>query len=283
MQEEPMKTIEEYRTTGKELYDALRLSTFPVAVKYFRDPSDIPAGFIRPTQFRQKWSLCQAITYARRGGARVAMTADDNFCVPASYGQGWLPGLTFDDLIESQRLNKWRGSLEAEKKVQAAFAAEVVKSEGYAKIAGTIGFLLCPLADTPYVPDSILLYGSPGQLTHIIQALSYEGKHIVQSTFIGFAESCMKGILFPHVTGKPQYVAPGMGDQTLSGTNENEVAIGIPGDLLFYIKEQLFRTGGGTNKGLAIPTLLARQLREKKTPGWVYLKKKIDEMNEGMQ
>jgi len=276
-----MKTVDDYRATGKELYDALRLNTFPVAVKYFRDTAEIPAGFIRPAQFRQKWSLCQAITYARRGGARVAMTADDNFCVPASYGQGWLPGISYDDLIESQRLNKWRGSLEAEKKVQATFAAEIVTSEGYKKIAGNIGFLLCPLAETPYVPDSILMYGSPGQMTHIIQALSYEGKHIVKSAFIGFAESCMKGILFPHVTGKPQYVSPGMGDQTLSGTNEHEVAIGLPGDLLFYVKEQLFKTGGEANRGMPIRTILAGQLNEKMTPGWVFLRKTIDEQKEG--
>ena len=32
-----MKTVEEYHATGKELYDALRLNTFPVAVKYFKE------------------------------------------------------------------------------------------------------------------------------------------------------------------------------------------------------------------------------------------------------
>jgi uncharacterized protein (DUF169 family) len=276
-----MNAIEEYQTTGKELYNALRLNTFPIGVKYIKSLVDIPPGFMRPAQFKQKWSLCQAITYARRSGVRVAMTADDNFCVPASYGQGWLPQVDYNDLIESQRLNQWRESLEAEKKVQAEFAAELVTNKEYGKIKGNIGFLLSPLADTPYVPDSILFYGSPGQMTHIIQALSYEGKHVVKSTFIGFAESCMKGALFPYVTGKPQYVSPGMGDQTLSGTNENEVAIGIPGKLLFYIGEKLFKTGGPSNKGMPIRTLLAGQLSEKMLPGWTFLRKKIDELKEG--
>lgn len=275
-----MNSIDDYRAVGKELYDSLRLGTFPVGVTYIKSPADIPTGFMRPTQFKQKWSLCQAITYARRGGARIAMTADDNFCVPASYGQGWLPQLSHDDLIESQRLNKWRGSLEAEKKVQAEFAAEIVTHESYSKIKGNIGFLLSPLAETDYIPDSIIFYGSPGQMTHIIQALSYEGKHIVKSSFIGFAESCMKGALFPYVTGKPQYVSPGMGDQSLSGTNENEVAIGIPGEMLFYIREKLFKTGGQSNKGMPIRTLLAGQLNEKMLPGWTYLRKKIDEMKD---
>jgi len=279
-QEESMKSIEEYQSTGKELYDLLRLSTYPVAVRYVKSLEDIPAGFIRPSFFKQKWSLCQAITYARRGAARIAMTADDNFCVPASYGQGWLPFLSYDDLIESQRLNKWRESLEAEKRVQAEFAAELVTHEGYRKVKGNIGFLLAPLTETPFVPDSILFYGTPGQLTHAIQALAYEGKHIIKSSFIGFAESCMKGALFPYVTGKPQYVSPGAGDQSFSGTGEHEVAIGIPGDLLFYIKEKLFRTGGPSNKGLPQRTLLAGQLSEKLLPGWTFLRKKIEEIKQ---
>jgi uncharacterized protein (DUF169 family) len=272
-----MSPIEDYRTTGKKLYDLLRLNTFPVAVKYFKSMDDIPKGFARPAQFGQKWSLCQAITYARRGGARVAMTADDNFCVPASYGQGWLPFLSYDDLIESQRLNKWRDTLEAEKKVQAEFAAGIVSHEGYGKIKGNIGFLLAPLTETGFVPDSILFYGSPGQMTHVVQALACEGKHIVKSSFIGFAESCMKGALFPYVTGKPQYVSPGAGDQSFSGTNEYEVAIGIPGELLFYVREKLFKTGGASNKGMPMRTILAGHLNEGLLPGWTFLRKKIDE------
>ena len=31
-----MKSIEDYQVTGKELYDALRLNTFPVAVKFIK-------------------------------------------------------------------------------------------------------------------------------------------------------------------------------------------------------------------------------------------------------
>ncbi len=267
----------DYQTIGKKLYDSLRLNTYPVAVKFIKSLDAIPEGFMRPTQFRQKWSLCQAITYARRGGVRIAMTADDNFCVPASYGQGWLPFLSYNDLIESQRLNKWRETLESEKHVQAEFAAEIVSHEGYHKVKGNIGFLLAPLIETPFVPDSILFYGSPGQMTHIIQALAYEGKHIVKSSFIGFAESCMKGALFPYVTGKPQYVSPGAGDQSFSGTNEYEVAIGIPGELLFYIMDKLFKTGGPSNKGMPQRTILAGQLSEKLLPGWSFLRGKIDE------
>lgn len=272
-----MGTIEKYQSTGKELYDSLRLSTYPVAVHYIKSLEDIPPGFIRPSAIKQKWSLCQAISYARRGGARIAMTADDNFCVPASFGQGWLPCLTYDDLIESQRLNKWRETLDAEKRVQAEFAAELAGHEGYAKVKGTIGFLVAPLLIAPFEPDSILVYGSPGQLTHVIQALAYEGKHIIKSTFIGFAESCMKGALFPYVTGNPQYVSPGAGDQSFSGTNEYEVAIGIPGELVFYIKEKLFKTGGPYNGGMPMRSILAGQLNEKLLPGWTFLRNKIDE------
>jgi hypothetical protein len=93
---------------------------------YYREPP-APAG----GGSTQKWSLCQAITYARRGKAHVAMTAADNFCVPASsYRQRWLPFVSYNDMIESQRINKWRETMKSEKKVQAEFVAEIVLYTG---------------------------------------------------------------------------------------------------------------------------------------------------------
>ena len=63
-----MKQLEDYRSAGEELYQKLRINTFPVAVKYIKAITEIPEGFTRPSAFGQKWSLCQAFTYARRKG-----------------------------------------------------------------------------------------------------------------------------------------------------------------------------------------------------------------------
>jgi uncharacterized protein (DUF169 family) len=50
-----------------------------------------------------------------------------------------------------------------------------------------------PLAHTPLVPDSVLVFGNGENINHIIQALTYEGANYPTSTFEGFGETCIKG------------------------------------------------------------------------------------------
>ena len=267
------KTVEDYQQTGKELWNDLRLSTLPVAVKYIKDVSEIPEGFIRPSKIGETWSLCQAFTYARRNGESSAMTKEDNFCVPSSYAQGWLKA-SYEELIESQVLNKWRKDYDSEIRCQLSAAADYATKENIKKSREYMGFLVAPLTNTGFVPDTILIYSNPGQAVHIVQALSYEGKHVITSIFNGFGESCIKGALKPFLTGTPEVILPGAGDKAVSGTRDDEVAVAIPGHLLFYIKENLFKTGSEFNLGYPYKKT-RKQIDHTFLPGWEYLKKKI--------
>lgn len=268
-----MESIESYQQTGKEIWNDLRLSTHPVAVKYIKDESEIPEGFIRPSRIGESWSLCQAFTYARRNQEHSAMTKEDNFCVPSSYGQGWLKA-SFDEFVESQRLNKWRKDYDSEIRCQIAAGADFATKENLKKAREHIGFLAAPLTGAGFIPDSILIYGDPGQAGHIVQSLSYEGKHVITSIFNGFGESCIKGALKPFLTGTPEVILPGAGDKIISGTWDNEVAVAIPGRLLFYVKEHLFKTGGEFNMGYPYKKHRG-QIDHQFLPGWEYLKKKV--------
>ncbi len=87
----------------------------------------------------------------------------------------------------------------------------------------------------------------------------------------------MKGGLIPFITGVPQVVIPGMGDRSLSGTYDYEIAIGFPGELLDTVMEDLFKSGGRMNMGLPVRTLLPTGITESITPGFKYLRDKIDE------
>ncbi len=270
-----METIEQYQQIGREILNDLRLATHPVAIKYIKDESEIPEDFIQPSKVGESWSLCQAFTYARRNQTCSAMTRDDNFCVPSSYAQGWLH-LPFEQLIQSQILNKWRKDYDSEIRCQLAASADYASKENMKKAMEYCGFLVAPLTSTPFVPDSILLYSDPGQATHIIQALSYEGKHVFTSIFNGFGESCIKGALKPFLTGTPEVVLPGAGDKAVSGTHDYEMAVAVPGQLLFTIKENLFKTGGENNMGYPYKALRTK-IDNSFLPGWVYLKEKMEE------
>ena len=177
--------LEEWRMMGADLQDRLRLPTYPVAIKYIKESSAIPTEAIRPSHGNQKWSICQAFTYARRWGWTTAMTVEENFCVP------------------------------------------------------------------------------------------------VVSAFEGFGESCVKGGLLPFITGRPQVVIPGMGDRVFAGIGDNEVGIGLPGAILPRVMAQLFKTGGRQNMGQPVKTLLPMGLTESITPGFQFLKEKIEQDKAG--
>ncbi len=267
-----METVQDYRETGEKIWNALRLNTVPVAVKYIKDESEIPEGYIRPAQIGEAWTMCQAFTYARRNMDKSAITAKDNPCVPSSFAQGWFK-MPAEDLIESQILNKWRKDYDSEIKCQMAVAADYFSKENIQKSREYMGFLVVPLNDTNFIPDVILLYGTPGQTNPMIQALAYEGEHVITTIFNGFGGSCITGVLKTFLTGKPQVVLPGTGDMWISGTHDTEMAIGIPGELLFYIKKNLFKTGGEYNHGY--PTKVNRiPIDHTLLPGWQFLKEK---------
>jgi len=274
-----MMDLNGFREAGEVLYDRLRLDTYPVAIQYIRDASRIPPGFVRPSANGQKWSLCQAFTWVRRWGWNVAMTSEDNFCVPATAAHGW-EDVSPEDLVQSQLVQGWHKDRAAEEK-RFSFGHYRTLAEHHARAREHIGFLCSPLPRTEIVPDSVLVYGTGPQITHIIHALCYEFKHPVVSSFDGFTESCVKGGLIPFLSQEPQVVLPGAGDRSFAGIMDHEIGIGLPASLLSSVKDNLFKTGGVLNIGMPMKTVLATGLDETITPGFHFLRQKIDEKKPG--
>jgi len=264
-----------YQKAGNELYHKLHLASYPVAIKYIKSKDEIPDNALQPSAFGRKMALCQAITQARRAGTTVAMTADDNFCTPATAGHQWVD-ISLEDLLESQVRQGWHKDLESEKRRFEA-SAKLLATKDIGRMMGYIGFVCYPLHETYGTPDSVIVFGDGVQLTHIIQALSYEHLHTPSSTFEGFGETCMKGGLIPFVTEIPQVIIPGAGDRSFAGISEHEMAVGMPANLVFYTLENLFKTGGMMNIGYPANSLVPMDLDENLTPGFKFLREKIDE------
>jgi len=269
-----MSDLTAYRDAGNDLYHKLHLSTYPVAIKYIKSKDEIPDGAIQPSAFGRKMALCQAITQSRRAGSTVAMTADDNFCTPATGMHQWVD-IALEDLLESQVRQGWHKDLASEKRRFEA-GATLLATKDIKRMMGYIGFVCAPLHDARAIPDSVLVFGDGVQLTHIIQALSYEHLHTPSSTFEGFGETCMKGGLIPFVTEIPQVILPGAGDRSFAGIAEHEMAVGMPADLVFYTLENLFKTGGMMNIGYPANSIMPMDLDENITPGFKFLREKID-------
>ncbi|MDO9263877.1 MAG: DUF169 domain-containing protein [Desulfosalsimonadaceae bacterium] len=269
--------LEEFRQLGESLYHKLHLPTWPVGITYIKTKEAIPAAAVRPSSMGQKWSLCQAITYARRHGWHVAMTADDNFCVPASAFHKWVD-VSDEDLIESQVRQGWHKDRAAEQN-RLNFFKNLFAGPGgdqiLKKMKEYMGFVCSPLHNALLAPDTVLVFGDGTHINHMIQALCYDYTMPVMSTFEGFGETCFKGGLAPFITGRPQVVIPGMGDRAFAGISPEELAVGLPASQLSVVVENLFKSGGDMNIGQPVKTLLAMGIDESITPGFTFLKNKI--------
>ena len=176
--------------------------------------------------------------------------------------------LSKEEMIESQVMQGWHLNREAEeKRISGAFQLLNRSDGGKGKYTGLIS---SPLPNTVIKPDSILLYGSGVQITHLIHALSYDYESVTHSFFDGFGESCVKGALLPFVTGAPQVVIPGAGDRGFAGIGDHEIGIGFPAKMLFSILKYLYKTGGG-QISRSMRTILPIHLDENITPGFRFL------------
>ncbi|TXT63317.1 MAG: hypothetical protein BAJALOKI3v1_390010 [Promethearchaeota archaeon] len=267
------KIIDEFRNIGQKVYEKLRLLTYPIAIKFIKDYVEIPEKAQRPSKIGQNITLCQSFTMARRWGAHVAMTYEDNACITSSLVHQWKK-VSPKDIIKSQIISGYHKDAKAELSVQSQYAA-LSNKENYSKIKDHVGFISSPLPRTIIQPDVILIYGDPSQMTHIVQALSYEGKYLVNSSFIGFGESCLKGVLIPFLTEKPEVVLPGTGDRTLALTKEEEMAIGMPSKLISYVNDNLFKSGEQFNMRQPSRFFIGSIPKGFGPPAWNFLKRKV--------
>ncbi|MHA1274279.1 MAG: DUF169 domain-containing protein [Promethearchaeota archaeon] len=267
-------SIEEYQKAGQEIYDKLHLATYPVAIKYYKDKNEIPRNVTRPAALGKKMSICQTFAMARKFNQSYSLSAEDNFCTPSSVAHGWVP-ITLEEFIESQVKQGWHKDKAAEKR-----RAEKIYMKNYHNIIalGYRGIIVSPLPKTCIIPDSILIYGNGAQITHIVHALNYENKrkYAIRSSFEGFGESCGKGGFMPFITRKAQIVLPGAGDRVFAGIQDYEIGIGMPGEFIFYVLENLFKTGGKQGLGFPIRSMIPLNLTEKITPGFRYMRELID-------
>jgi len=270
-------TKSDYKKKGKELYDKLHLSSYPVAIKYIKSEDEVPRGYTRPSATGKKMSICQAFGMSRKWGMSYGITYKDNFCTPASLGHGWIP-LSKEEMIESQVKQGWHKDIDAERRRAEKLydkLEEIIKE-------GFCGLICAPLMKTRFIPDTILVFGNGGQIMHVIHALTFEHdeKYAINSAFEGYGESCGKGGLRPFLSKKPQIVVPGAGDRAFAGIQEHEIGIGFPGFHLFYIMDNLFKSGGPMNIGYPMRQLLPLELDENITPGFKWVKEKMEEMEE---
>jgi uncharacterized protein (DUF169 family) len=195
----------------------LRLKTFPVGLKLLENPDDLSNNpWIRRSP--EPLSLCQFITIVRTFDWSVGGTANDL----ATPGCASILGLS--ELPEYVIDGAMRNVVWLEKKEDAAICESVIQRIPFGKYRA---FLLAPTAYDPFVPDIVLIYGNPAQMSLLVNAIQYD--RFERLTFYSVGEtSCSDVIGRCFVDRVPALSIPCYGERRFGHAADDELAIGLP-------------------------------------------------------
>ena len=174
-----MSDIEQLQKNAGELERLLRLQSMPIALKMLSSEAEIPEDAVRPSRdMGHHLSFCQALALTRRRGLTIAETQDDMWCFEPVVGLGFVePPQRF--LEGHNRYPESASSLEA-----GATWAQNMPRFDYRTYSAVV---TAPLEGTSFVPDIVMLYGSPAVMTQIMLAKNWlDGKDIL-TTMTGHA------------------------------------------------------------------------------------------------
>lgn len=197
----------------------MRLKTFPVGLKLLENPDDLgKSPWIRRPP--EKLSLCQLITIVRTFDWTVGGTAEDL----ATPGCASILGLS--ELPEFITDGSMRNVVWLEKKEDAALCESVIQRIPYGKYRA---FMLAPTAYDPFVPDIVLIYGNPAQMSLLVNAIQYD--RFERLTFYSVGESsCSDVIGRCFVDRVPALSIPCYGERRFGHAADDELAIGLPAE-----------------------------------------------------
>ena len=211
----------------------LRLSTFPVAVRFLRSWDEIPARAKRPGRdFHNRYTTCQAISLSRRYGWVLALGREDSSCVLGAVALGLekrLPHYSEGNLCVDMYTESLRAGRASEESVPRLPEGKYV------------GVVTAPLNRASYLPDSIIVYGNGAQIMRLGQAWLWKRGGTLRSEFRGRID-CADLAIAPVITGEPQMIVPCSGDRIFGQVQDHEVAFSFPFSLMEEIVEGLEAT-----------------------------------------
>lgn len=202
--------------------DDVRLKTFPVAVKFLKEKSELPEKTRQPSvALGKRVTICQGVTMARSYGWTVGLTREDLLCVPAMIAFGFTDAADQVESLTSLFCEIDFSSTEEGARREMAAMHRLQNREVEAVV-------LSPLAKDLYAPDVVLMFGNPAQMMRFIQAWAYAKGERVAGSFGGKVE-CDEYLIAPFKTQAARISIPGNGDRIFSGTQDDEMAFSIPG------------------------------------------------------
>ncbi len=211
----------------------LRLSSFPVAVRFLESWDEVPPRAKRPLKdMNNRFTTCQAISMSRRFGWVIALGAEDSSCVLGAMALG----------IEKRLPHYLEGNLCVDLYTES-LAAGRLSEESVPKLpeGAYVGVVTAPLNRAGFEPHSIVVYGNGAQIMRLGQAYLWKRGGTLSSAFRGRID-CADLAIAPVITGEPQMIVPCTGDRIFGQVQDHEVAFSFPFSLMDEILEGLEAT-----------------------------------------
>jgi uncharacterized protein (DUF169 family) len=217
-----------WSTWTRSMEHYLRLKTFPVGLKMLESTEPIESSpWVRKPP--ERLTLCQLITIVRTFDWTVGGTAED--LVPPScatmLGLAEVPEFVADGTMRSV---VW-----LEKKQEAVQCERVIQRIPTGKYKA---FMLAPTAYDPFIPDIVLLYGNPGQMSLLINAIQFDQYERMVFYSVG-ESSCSDVIGRCFVDRVPALSIPCYGERRFGHATDEELAIGLPAEECARILQNL--------------------------------------------
>ncbi len=223
----------DFKVLADRYNQMLRLSSSPVAVKLVKNAEELES--IRDEKGKpirqikgKNLALCQLLGQARYLGRVTAGTNDSaGFCtlgagllgfreLPEDYADGYVRAYFTDESIARKTI---------------ATSPRFEGGKHYAMV-------VAPLESTSFDPDAVIFFGKTAQIQRLIVAHLYDKGGRLEFSCNGEA-LCGDVIVAPIQTKKPVVGFPCNGSRLLSWPSDDEIACGIPGELLEDIIEGL--------------------------------------------
>lgn len=216
----------ECRKLGTAIDRHLRLTTFPLAVKFYASGEEIPDGVKR---VERGMTHCQSMNVCRRYGYSLYMEYDD--FVPYCYAPfiyGFLKVMDADDFDRIADSGVMYACSSREVAIRTLRTIPFMEYEKYCSVACS------PLEWTKIEPQFVVLYGNPAQMLRAIQGLSRRRSKgaFFESIFAYGWSVCAYGIARSLSTGEPQFFLPDYGERRFGLVADDEMGVVIPGGLL---------------------------------------------------
>ncbi len=235
--------MERWQEVGVSLEKFLRVSTFPVAVRFLERGEETPEKVRLPVQEAgEPMALCQAITFTRRRGLTMCLDRDQSSCPLAVSALGWDDGEGLDFLPAFLLAMNYARDEESAR----------LRAEGMARLEkGRYGrIVLSPLTRTKVEPHLIMVFGNPAQIMRLVQATSrWTGKR-VDAGFGGIGGSCNEGLVRTFLEDRPRVALPGNGDRVFAATQDDELVFCFPASWAERVVEGLEAT---SRRGIRYP------------------------------